>query len=145
MAWANEVLCTDSDLQALESGVLTWAEAEGNVKKWREEAKKQITHKLRTHFMNIELATDAAEVLDLIDNPVEAFAYAASFLSLHLICNDAMTVAGDMWDTKARMYLEKFDEEWTKALGLMHIDIDESGTIEIGEKYYYKTGVVIRR
>ena len=143
ITWADEELCTDSDMKALESNVLTWTGPYGAATKWRTEAKRQITQRLRVHFINIDLVTDAAEPLDLISS-VEPFRYAATYLSLHLLCNDCST-GPDQWAEKARLYLAKFEEEWPNALALLSVDLDESGAIDDSEQYNVSTGLKFKR
>lgn len=139
--WSAAELCQDGDLVNVESQCMDWVS--GGAKRYRDEAKRQIGQRLHRIFKDIELATDEAEVLDLIES-VEPLLTAAIFLTLHLLCNDCSS-GGDFYENKAALYLHKFDEEWPDALGMLNVDTDESGTIEDSEKYNVTTGVTFRR
>lgn len=141
--WASAVLCTDDDLRGLESNVLEWTGPYGSVAKWRAEAKKQITARLRVHFVDIDLQTTAAEPLDLIFS-AEPLRYAAMFLSLYLLCNDCST-GPDQWAEKAKLYKGRFEEAWPDALRLISVDLDESGVMEESEQYNLNAGVKFKR
>jgi len=150
--WSGTDLCQDSDLQALEAGVLEWTRLDGGVKKWRAEAKLQLEHELRQHFaaidkmVNIEVAAGGTrqEVLDLIDD-LGPLKYTACYLSLHLLCNNCSGSEGDFYDRKAKMYWHKYKEELPRGLSLLSIDTDESDTIDESERYYQATGIRLSR
>lgn len=142
-AWTDVELCIDADLVEFETNVLQWTGARGVAKKWREKAKDIIGQKIDLRLRTIEIATDAAEVKDLLGNP-EVFKDSACYRTLHLIANDASIAPGDLYDRKAEMYLGLYDQEIENALALLHIDTDESGTIEDEEKYNAPTGITLK-
>ena len=142
-AWSTVVLCTDEDLRTLEINVLQWVSGEGSAAYFRQGAKDQIADELRQSFKSIEKTTDAAEVLDLIAD-VTPLKYAASYLSLHLICNNC-SVGGDQWERKAEMYWSKYKEALPGAIGMLTLDVDESGVGDEAEKYYLNAGVRMTR
>lgn len=141
MSWSTEVLCVDADLLEFESNVLSWTKTRGSCEKWRDKAKYVIGQRLRYAFRATQVGTDT-DVLDLVldTTPLKD---AACFMALHLLCNDA-TTGEDAWSSKAEMYWSKFADEWPIALGLLSLDIDESGTIEQGE-YYNVPDVTLER
>ena len=150
--WSATDLCQDSDLQALETGVLEWTRGEGGAKNWRDEAKLQLEHELRQHFAAIDKVVNASvvagaarqEVLDLIAD-LSPLKYTACFLSLHLLCNNCSGAEGDFYDRKAQMYWGKYRDELPRGLSLLSIDTDESGTISESEMYYDNKGVRLSR
>lgn len=140
ITWSSTVLCTDADLREFETDVLHWTGDEAVADKWRSKAKDLIAQSLDLRLRTIELETDADDVKDLISNP-EVLKDAACYLSLHLIAMDVSHAAGDLYDRKAEVYYQKHKEELERALALVHLDLDESGTIETSEKYAAPTGV----
>jgi len=132
--WSAAILCLDKDLVEWESQVLAWARSEGSCKKWRDKAKEVIEQKLRHALRQVELDTDEDDVLDLIAD-VTPLNHSACFMTLHLLANDKSIGSGDQWSVKSEMYYRKFQDNWPQALGLISIDVDESGTLEDGEKY----------
>jgi hypothetical protein len=141
--WTDTVLCIDADLQEFETDVLAWTGGEAVAGKWRAKAKDLIAQRLDLKLRSVEEATDAADVKDLIGNP-EVLKDAACYLSLHLLANDISHGAGDMYDRKAEMYHAKYEAELERAMALVHLDLDESGTIEDSEKYTAPTGVTFK-
>ena len=132
--WSATALCEDADLIDFESDVLAWVQStQGSAVKYRDKAKHIIGERLKHAFRQIEIDTEEDEVLDLIAS-VDPLKNAACYLTLHLICNDC-SVGGDHWAGKAEMYYQKYNDEMPYALGLLSIDLDESGTIEDVEKY----------
>ena len=141
--WSTAALCQDGDLINVESQCLDWIPGDGSSDRYRTEAKRQIEARLRRVFKDIELVTDEADVLDLIES-VTPLLTAAIFLTLHLLCNDCST-GGDFFENKSALYLHKFNEEWPQAITMLNVDTDESGTIEDSEKYNVVSGVEFRR
>jgi len=142
--WSATDLCLDRDLKTLEGEVLEWAKPEGDCSKWRAKAKKQIGDKLRFALKSVELATEEAEVLDLIENPEELLDVAC-YKTLQLLCNDRMTSPNDKYAAKTMYYKKLFDEEWGQAVSMLNVDTDESGDITDSEKYNMSTGVKLGR
>jgi len=150
--WSAVELCQDSDLQALEHGLLEWTRSEGGAKCWRAEAKLQIEHELRQRFAAIDKVINSAvvtgearqEVLDLIGD-LDPMKYTACFLTLHLLCNNCSGAEGDFFDRKAQMYWAKYRDELPRGLSLLSIDLDESGDISESERYYNSRGVRLSR
>lgn len=142
--WTDEVLCTNGDLQSLESGVLEWTRSEGGADKWIDEAKSQIEHELRQYFKDVDqlinasvdAGDDRTDVLDLVPD-YDALKYAACYLTLHLICNNASSAAGDYFDRKAEMYWHKYQKEIPSGLSMLSVDIDESEAIAESERGYF--------
>jgi len=132
--WSDGVLCVDSDLEEYESNIQEWVSNFGSCEKWRIKAKDEIEQRLRHGLRQIEIDTDEDDVLDLISS-YDPLKNPACFMTLHLLCNDLSTNSADHWATKSEMYYRKFQDSWPIALGLIHLDIDESGTIEDDEKY----------
>ena len=143
ITWSDETLCIDSDLTELESSALEWVSAKGSAAAYRATAKKIITSRLRSHFRDLDVQITGDEVLDLIAD-VEPLRQAATYLTLHLICNDCST-GSDLFADKAQMYWGKYVEEWPYALGLLSIDKDESGVIDSTEEYNFGPGVTFSR
>jgi hypothetical protein len=143
MTWLASILCTDEDLRTLELNVLQWTAGEGSAAYFRQSAKDLIATELRQSFKNVELATDAAEVLDLVLD-VTPLKYPAAYLTLHLICNNC-SVGGDQWEKKAEMYWSKYKGALPAAVAMLALDTDESGTITEGEKYNFTPGVRMTR
>lgn len=141
--WGATALCQDKDLIEFESNVLAWTRSKGTAQKWISKAKNLIAAKLRHSLRDVEIATDVDDVLDLIAD-VTPLLDTACYLSLHLLCNDC-SVGGDYFERMADMYWHKYSKELPLALGLVSLDIDESGTIEDSEKYNVKTGVTFVR
>jgi len=141
--WTDEQLCEDSDLVKYETNVLEWTEVAGDARKWRDSAKELIEQRLRHALRTVELATDADDVLDLIAD-VAPLKIAASYMTLHLLCNDCST-GGDHWAEKASMYYSKFEDEWPRAVGLLSLDTDEDDLITDSEKYNVDTGATFSR
>jgi len=141
--WLAAVLCTDEDLRSLEIHVLEWVAREGSAAYWRATAKDLIEVELRQSFRNIELATEEADVLDLVPD-VTPLKYAACYLTLHLICNNCST-GGDHWEHKAEMYWNKYKGALPDAISMLSVDVDESGDIVDSEKYYISHGVRMTR
>lgn len=143
MTWPAD-LCLDKDIIAIEGGVLGYAEQYGNLERWRDLAREDIEKRLRSILKEKELVTDAADVLDLIDNP-EELEKSAAFLSLHYQFSEMSTSGQDFWASKAVHYQDKFEKEWAISVGLLHFDLDESGTIEDSEKYSIRKDVRFSR
>ena len=141
--WSAIDLCIDADLAEFETGILQWTGAQVIAKKWRDLAKDIIGQKLDLRLREIEIATDAADVKDLIGNPA-VLKIAAVYRTLHLLANDASHAPGDLYDRKAEMYLSLYDKEIEDAIALLSIDKDESGTIEGTEKYAAPTGITLK-
>ncbi|MBU8914212.1 MAG: hypothetical protein KOO61_09330 [Spirochaetales bacterium] len=141
--WSATALCQDKDLLEFEGQVLVWTRDKGTAQKWISKAKDLIATRLRYSFRDVELATDAADVLDLIAD-VTPLKDAACYLSLHLLCHEC-SVGGDYFESLEQMYWHKFEKEIPRALGLVSLDLDESGVIETSEKYNVKTGVTFVR
>ena len=141
--WSAAVLCTDEDLRTLELSVLQWVGAEGSATYYRQTAKNLIETELRQSFKTVELATEEADVLDLIADTAP-LKYAACYLALHLICNNC-SIGGDQWESKAGMYWAKYKEALPDAISMLSIDVDEGGTITDAEKYYISHGVRMTR
>jgi hypothetical protein len=142
MAWPSD-LCLDKDIIAIEAQALAYAEQYGSLQRWRDLAREDIETRLRSMLREKEILTDAADVLDLVFN-YEALEKAASFLSLHYQFSE-MSTGQDFWAVKAAHYQNKFDTEWPIAVGLLHFDLDESGTIDDTEKYTIKRDVRFSR
>lgn len=141
--WSTEILCIDADLMEFETDVVQWTGTEGSAVKWRSKAKDIIGERIDFSFKEIELATEIADVKDLISNP-ERLKDCACYLSLHLLANDISVAQGDLYDRKAEMYMAKFEDALGRALSMLHVDVDESGTIEDAEKYIAPTGVTFK-
>jgi hypothetical protein len=141
--WSTVELCVDSDLLEFETDALNWVGAEGDAGVWRVKAKEMIGEKLDHTLKQIEIATDEAEVKDLIGNP-EKLKNTACYLTLHLIANDKMLAPGDLFDRKAEMYWGKYRDEYGLAVALLSIDLDESGAIDDTEKYVAPSGVTLK-
>lgn len=141
--WSAIDLCLDADLREFETDVLQWAGTEGSAGKWRDKAKDLIGQRLDVRLKDVEIATDIADVKDLIGNPA-VLKDAACYRTLHLLANDVSQAAGDLYDRKAEMYLHLYEEEMPIAASLLSIDLDESGTIEEHEKYAAPTGVRLK-
>lgn len=137
--WTDTTLCIDADLAEFESDVLQWTGDHAVAEKWRRKAKEMIGQRLDLRLRDIELSTEIADVKDLIGNP-EVLKDAACYLTLHLLANDVSHGQGDLYDRKAEMYFSKYEPELNRALQLVHVDTDESGTIEDSEKYGMPTG-----
>ena len=141
--WSAIDLCIDADLAEFETDVLQWTGTRAIAEKWRKTAKDIIGQKIDLRFRTIEEATDALDVKDLIGNPT-VLRIAACYRTLHLLANDASHAPGDMYDNKARMYLELYDKEIEDAIAMLSVDTDESGTIADSEKYGAPTGVTFK-
>ena len=63
-------LCIDADLQEFETDVLQWTSTLAVVAKWRKKAKDLIGELLDLRLRDIEKATDAGDVKDLIGNVI---------------------------------------------------------------------------
>ena len=139
ITWASVVLCVDSDLTDLESNALSWAGPAGAAR-YREAAKvKIIEPRLRHFFRELDYTITGSEVLDLIAS-VEPLRLAATYLSLHLLCNDCSS-GGDLFAEKAVQYWTKYNEEWVLAVDRLSVDTDESGAIDSSEEYNQSAGV----
>jgi hypothetical protein len=143
ITWADTVLCIDADVVAEESNALDWAAPESVLDHWRELAKEQIGERLRRSLKDVEISTDAAEVLDLIGNP-GVLKTPAVFFTLHKLCKDRTRAAGDMYDRKAEIYFGFWEKAYGEALAMLNLDTDEDGTIQTTEKYNAPTGVRLR-
>ena len=143
ITWADKVLCVDSDLAEFESNVHTWVAPGGGAAQYISTAKKVIERRLRSHFREQDKLIGGSEVLDLLAD-VEPLRQAATYLTLHVLCNDCST-GGDLFERKAEMYYAKYNEEWPYALGRLAMDLDESGAIESTEEYNVRTGVKLGR
>lgn len=143
ITWMDETLCVDKDLIDLESSALEWVSAKGSAAAYRATAKKIITSRLRSHFRSEAVLISGSEVLDLIAD-TEPLRQAATYLTLHLVCNDCST-GGDLFDKKAQMYWGKYNEEWPYALGQLSLDRDESGAIDASEEFNVSGGVTFTR
>lgn len=141
--WSAIDLCIDSDLTRFETDALQWTGADATAEQWRGKAKDIIGLRLDLQLKNIEVATDAADVKDLIGNPA-VLIDAACYLTLHLIANDKTHAAGDLYDRKAQMYFQKYESEIQRVGALLNLDTDEDGTIQDAEKYNAPTGVRIK-
>lgn len=139
--WSATTLCIDADLIDKETDWPDWTTF-GDT--FRAEAKRQIEKALRFAYRKRELATDEADVLDLISNP-EELKDAAVYKTLELVAQDNIVVDGDRWTLKAKHYAKEFDKEWSRAVAMLHFDADESGTIEDEEKYTGRMGVRLSR
>jgi len=135
--WADTTLCTDGDIIGFES---SWPEWTTDADAWRAKSKAQIEKRLRFILRERELLTDATEVLDLIANP-EVFQDAACYIALALCATNNTTHPQDAWAAKAKLYDDKFTDEFDRAVEMMAFDEDESGAIDDSEKYQV-TGAV---
>ena len=143
IVWADTTLCIDADLQEFETDVLQWTSSQAVTSKWRSKAKDLIGERLDLQLRDIETATDAADVKDLIGNPT-VLKTSACYMTLHLLANDVSHAAGDLYDRKAEVYFGKYAKSIEDAIALLSIDLDESGTIEDSEKYAAPTGVTLK-
>ena len=143
--WSAIELCVDGDLFEVETNSVRWVSREGDASIWRAKAKELIGNRLKITLNSIATAeaTTVDDVRDLIANP-EELKIAAVYLTFHLIASDKMKAPGDFYDTKARQYYQMYEDELGRALQLINIDTDESGTIEDSEKYNTPTGATIR-
>jgi len=141
--WSTAVLCIDADLQEFETDVLQWTSSLAVAAKWRAKAKELIGERLDRQLRTIELATEEADVKDLIGN-IPILKTSACYLSLHLIANDVSHASGDLYDRKAEMYFDKYATEIENAMIMLQVDVDESGTIEDTEKGAAPTGVTFK-
>ena len=141
--WSATDLCIDADLVEFETDVLQWTGQEAGAGKWRSKAKDMIGQRLDFTLKDVEIATDETDVKDLISN-LDRLRDSACYLTLHLLANDVSVAQGDLYDRKAVMYLGKYEDELPRALALLHVDTDESGTIEDSEKYNVESGVTLR-
>jgi hypothetical protein len=142
--WSAATLCTDADLVEKESTVLQWTRRQGDCKKWRDLAKEHIGDKLRFALKQVEIDTDADEVLDLIADYTVLKKVAVSY-TLYLIANDVMTSPEDYYSAKAAHYLQLYRDEWDECAGMISLDTDEDGSISDSEKYNMRTGVKFNR
>ena len=141
--WSATDLCIDADLVEFETDVLQWVGQEAGAGKWRSKAKDMIGERLDFTLKDVEMATDETDVKDLISN-LSRLKNAACYLTLHLLANDVSVAQSDFYDRKAEMYLAKYEDELPRATALLHVDVDESGTIEDEEKYVVPTGITLR-
>jgi hypothetical protein len=141
--WSATDLCIDADLVEFEGDVLDWVGDEGSAGKWRDKAKELIGERLDLHLRSIEIDTDTADVKDLVSN-LGQLKNSACYLSLHLLALDVSHGAADMYDRKAEIYMSKYEAALQTALALLHVDTDESGTIEDSEKYGMPTGITLK-
>lgn len=132
--WSTTDLCSDGDIIRFESDFDKWVGQRGSGKFWRDTAKELIGDRIRASLKELEKATDEAEVLDLISNP-EELKNAACYKTLELVANDNVVNPGDRWTQKAIYYNDKFDDLIDEAVRMLHIDLDESASIEDSEKY----------
>ena len=130
-AWSDVVLCTEADVLQWEANWLDWTK---NPQAWRAKAKDVLAQRLRVHLREQELATDAAEVLDLLGNP-EVLKDPACMQTLALAAESNKLAPGDYWTEKAALYRGLFERELEQALAMLSVDIDESGDIDDTEKY----------
>lgn len=143
--WSATDLCTDGDISRFESDFDKWVQTRGSGKHWRDTAKELIGDRLRASLKDLELATDTGvEVLDFISNP-EELKNAACYKTLQLVANDNVVNPGDRWTQKAIYYSDLFDDIFDEAVKMLHIDQDESGTIEDSEKYSGSIDVKFQR
>lgn len=129
--WAQTDLCSDADILGFESTWLSWTQEPAS---WRAQAKAVIEEKLRYTLKDRELATQAADVLDLVGN-TDALRHIACYKSIELCARSKITNGADVWSEKARYYDYKFEKEIGAAIEMLSFDADESGTIEDSEKY----------
>jgi hypothetical protein len=135
--WGATELCTDADLRGYESS-WPWGD-DHDSKRYRDSAKQHIERKLRVSLASIELATDEADVLDLISNP-EVLTPAACYLTFVRAAEDLIPSGESLYAYKRDRYQIEFDKEFTLSVALLHLDTDESGTIEDTEKYNVRIG-----
>lgn len=147
ITWADETLCTDADCVNEETRVTRWNNGE-SLKRWRDLAKDKIGERLRHLFrqrtvdMDIDIETD--DILNHIYS-YEPMRTAAVYMSIHLMCKNSTVNPGDLYDQKSRDYWGLFTDEWPRAIEMLHMDIDQSGTIEDIEKFNVMRGITARR
>jgi hypothetical protein len=132
--WSATDLCSDGDILRFESDFNDWVASRGSGQFWRDTAKELIADKLRASLIDTEMVTDETDVLDLISNP-EVLKNVACYKTLQVVANDNVVNPGDRWTQKAIYYSDLFDDGFDDAVAMLHIDLDESGTIEDSEKY----------
>jgi hypothetical protein len=140
--WSATDLCTDGDLIEYESK-WPWGDDHDSAR-YRNKAKEHIERKLRVTLAETELATEIADVLDLISNP-EVLTPAACYLTFVRAAEDLTFGEGDVYDQKKKHYQDEFDREFELSAALLHVDVDESGTIEDVEKYNVSIGPTFTR
>ena len=143
--WSDDAttLCIDADLQEFETDVLQWTSGHAVVSKWRKKAKDLIGEQLDLRLRDIEVATDAADVKDLIGN-IGVLKPPACYLTLHLLAMDVSHGAGDLYDRKAEVYFGKYQKAIEDAIAMLSLDLDEDGVIQDVEKYAAPTGVTLK-
>lgn len=135
--WSAATLCLDTDCIAEETRVLNWNDGEG-MSKWRGQAKDNIGDRLRhmlrqqTVDMDIDIETD--DILNHIMS-YEPLRQLAVYMTIHLLSKNMIINPGDLYDQKSRDYYSLFGDEWTRAVEMLHLDTDESGTIDNTEKF----------
>lgn len=142
--WSAATLCTDTDVEGKETNVQKYAKREGWLAKWRDEAKQEIAHRLRHALRAQALSVDPTDILDLIESYVP-LKEAAIFLTLHLLFNDLTTNSADIFMQKAVHYQDKWESEFPRAVAMLSLDIDESGTITSGEELNVSLGIRMSR
>jgi hypothetical protein len=146
--WSAADICLDKDLSAIESRAISWGKNQGDLSTARDAAKDDMESRLRSTLHEKALllleSDSSTDVLDLIED-YAPLRKAASYLSLYYLCNDLMVDPSDLFTAKAAHYLDRFGEEFPKAVKRLSFDSDESGSIESGENYNITTGVKFTR
>jgi len=135
MPWSTEVLCTDADVIEEEPKIIQW-KGEGTLSKWRQLAKDKIEERLKYLLRSQALIMDVTldEICDHIldTTPLKR---SAIYMTLFCLTKAASIQPQDLMDGKSKDYWELFRDEWTRAVGSISLDSDESGTIEDAETY----------
>lgn len=144
--WDAITLCTDADCLKEEQRIIQWNDNRP-LNSYRDHAKEKIGIRLKSALQSEQVAMD----LDLDENilnhlyPLTALKTATVHLTIHLICRDLMVASQDLYDTKARDHYALYNEEIKRAMDSMHLDYDESGSIEDSEQFNVNTNTLLKR
>lgn len=146
ITWSDVVLCTDADCINEELRAAKWNNGEP-LTRWRDLAKDKLGERMR-HMLRqraVDMGLDVTE--DILDHiySYDPIRTAAVYMTFHVMCKNSTINPGDLFDQKSRDYLSLFNDEWGRAVEMLHLDVDESGTIEDIERYNIVRGVTAKR
>lgn len=137
--WSAATINTDADCIAEENNVDAWTNKRP-LDEWRAVAKNELAGRLKYALrqQSVDNAIDITEILDHIED-YEYLRKSGTYMTLHKCAKGASINANDFFDNKAAQYYSLFLDEWERAVQMLSLDVDESGTIDTGENFNVDT------
>ena len=133
--WTAATLNTDADCRAEENNIDSWTNKRP-LDEWITVAKNELAGRLQFALRQtaVDTGIDITEILDHIES-YEFIRKSATYMTLHKCAKGASINPNDFFDNKASQYYSLFLDEWERAVQMLSVDVDDSGTIDTGENF----------